>query len=307
MNQEPFSDPTIAVSLRRDDMPERKGRFSKPAAFFWLFRLNRTAMVALITGTAAFAADAGLFRSLWMTLAGWCLAVGGFSLDFYADRGLDVKGPRARARHNPLADGSFRPSTGLVFSLAFIAASLVLVCLIAPWALLPWCAILGVVVGLALHLCEMPLARALTLGLLQALYVLLGGAAGRLSPGLGLSAAMFFFAMFGGRGMTDIRDFPQDEVTQVQTLPKRYGVKRTAQFAAVCLLISCAFSLGVYLTGEMRPIYLYLDLAFVAVVLACAGLFATRPDPKLAYTLTLVSMMGTGSLICLAMVLGSVP
>jgi hypothetical protein len=28
--------------------------------------------------------------------------------------------------------------------------------------------------------------------------------------------------------MIDIRDFPQDEVTRVQTLPKRYGVKRTA-------------------------------------------------------------------------------
>jgi len=57
-------------------------------AFFWLLRLNRmamrmamrTAMVALITGAGAFAAGAGGVRSLWLTLAGWCLAVGGFSL-----------------------------------------------------------------------------------------------------------------------------------------------------------------------------------------------------------------------------------
>jgi hypothetical protein len=49
-------------------------------AFFWLLRLNRTAMVALITGAGAFAADAGGVRALWLTLAGWCLAVGGFSL-----------------------------------------------------------------------------------------------------------------------------------------------------------------------------------------------------------------------------------
>jgi 4-hydroxybenzoate polyprenyltransferase len=257
-------------------------------AFFWLLRLNRTAMVAMITGAAAFTAGAGVTRSLWMTLAGWCLAVGGFSLDFYADRDLDIGGPRAEVRHNPLADRSLSPLTGLVFSLTFIAASLAVVLLTAPSALLPWGIIVAVIVGLALHLFETPLARALTLGLLQALYALMGGAAGRLSLGLGLLAGMFFFAMFGGRGMIDIRDFPQDEVTRVQTLPKRYGVKRTAQFTAVCLLISSAFSLGAYFTGELQDIYLHLDLVFIAVVLVCAGLFAARPSPKLAYALTLV-------------------
>jgi len=60
-----------------------------------------------------------------------------------------------------------------------------------------------------------------------------------------------------------------------------------------------------YLTGEFNTIYLYLDLVFIAVGLVCAWLFMTRPSPKLAYTLTLVFMMGMGLLICLAMVLGS--
>jgi 4-hydroxybenzoate polyprenyltransferase len=133
----------------------------------------------------------------------------------------------------------------------------------------------------------------------------MGGAASRFSPGLGLLAGMFFFAMFGGRGMIDIRDFPQDEATRVQTLPKRYGIKRTAQFTAVCLLISYALSLAAYLTGEFSTIYLYLDLAFIAIGLVCVWLFATRPSPKLAYILTIVFMMGEGSLICLAMILGS--
>jgi len=287
-------------------MAEDKPRFSKPMAFFWLLRLNRTVMVAMITGAAAFTAGVGVINSLWMTLAAWCLAVGGFSLDFYADRDLDIEGPRAEMRHNPLSDGSLSPPTGLVFSLTFITVSFVLTFLVAPWALLPWSIVLAVIVGLARHLFETPLARALTLGLLQALYVLMGGAAGSLSPGLGLLAGVFFFAMFGGRGMIDIRDFPQDEYIRVQTLPKRYGVKRTAQFTAVCLLIACALSLATYFTGEFNAVYLYLDLAFVTVVLACAWLFATRPSPKLAYALTLVFMMGMGLLICLAMVLGSI-
>jgi 4-hydroxybenzoate polyprenyltransferase len=289
----------------RIDVSERTARFSKPLAFFWLLRLNRTVMVAMITGAAAFVAGAGVTNALWMTLAGWCLAVGGFSLDFYADRDLDAEGPRAEMRHNPLTDGSLSPSIGLAFSITFIAISFTTTLLLAPWALLPWGIILAVIVGLALHLFERPLTRALTLGLLQGLYAIMGGVTGRLSLGLWLLAGMFFFAMFGGRGMIDIRDFPQDKVTRVQTLPKRYGVRRTAQFTAICLLIAYALSLVAYFAGEFGPIYLYLDVAFVAVGVVCAWVFAARPSPSLAYILTLVCMMGMGSLICLAMILGS--
>lgn len=286
-------------------MVEREARFSKPLAFFWLLRLNRAVMVAMITGAAAVAANAGATNALRMTLAGWCLAVGGFSLDFYADRDLEAEGPRAEMRHNPLMDGSLSPSTGLAFSMTFISVSFVVTLVVAPRALLPWGIILAIIVGLALHLFERPLSRALTLGLLQGLYALMRGVSGRVSPGLWLLAGMFFFAMFGGRGMIDIRDFPQDEVTRVQTLPKRYGVERTAQFTAICLLIAYALSLTAYFTGEFRPIYLYLDVAFVAVGLVCAWLFVTRPSPRLAYILTLVCMMGMGCLICLAVILGS--
>jgi 4-hydroxybenzoate polyprenyltransferase len=289
-----------------NDVLEREAKFSKPLAFFWLLRLNRTMMVAMITGAAAFTAGSGVTNAMLMAVAGWCLAVGGFSLDFYSDRDLDAEGPRSEMRHNPLTDGSLSPSTGLAFSITFIAISFTTTLVIAPWALLPWGVILVVIIGLALHILERPLTRALTLGLLQGSYAIMGGVTGRLSLGLWLLAGMFFFAMFGGRGMIDIRDFPQDEITRVQTLPKRYGVKRTAQFTAICLFIAYALSLAVYFTGEFSPIYLYLDLAFIAVGLVCARLFVTRPSPRLAYILTLVCMMGMGSLICLAMILGSI-
>ncbi|MBK5093272.1 MAG: UbiA prenyltransferase family protein, partial [Actinobacteria bacterium] len=281
-------------------------RFSKPAAFFFLLRLNRTIMVAVIAGSAAFVSGAGVARSLWMTLAGWCLAVGGFSLDLYADRDVDMVGPRAETRHNPYSDGSLSAAPGLAFSLAFIAASLVIAALVSPWTLLPWAMILAVIIGLALHFFETPLTRAFTLGLLQALYVFMGGAAGGFSAGLGILAAMFFFAMFGGRGLTDIRDFPQDMETRVETLPKRYGIRRTAAFTVTCLLIAYALSLAAYFTGEFSAVYLYIDIAFIAVGLVGAGVFAARPTPRSAFVFTLVFMMGLGSLICLAMVLGSI-
>ncbi len=137
-------------------MESIKPRFAKPVAFFWLLRLNRTAMVAMITGSVAFAAGAGVANSLWMTLAGWLLSVGGFSLDFLADRDLDVVGPRAEIRHNPFTDNSLSPRTGLAFSLIFITASFIIIILISPWALIPWGITLAIITGLALHLFEHP-------------------------------------------------------------------------------------------------------------------------------------------------------
>ena len=282
-----------------------KPRFSKPVAFFWLLRLNRTIMVAMITGASAFAAGRNIRDSLLIALAGWFLAVGGFSLDFLADRDLDMEEPRAKIRHNPYTDGSLSLTTGLVFSLVFISASFVLTLILAPMALIIWGLILLVIVGLALHWFEYPLSRALTLGLLQGLYALMGGLSGSLSPGLVIISLMFFFAMFGGRGMIDIRDFPQDIETRVMTLPKRYGIKRTAQFTGICLFISFALSLVAYFTGDFTTIYLYLDLVFIITGTISAILFMVKPSPELAFRLTLVFMMGMGTVICLAMILGS--
>ena len=290
-------------------MTENKVRFSRPMALFWLLRPGRTLMVASITGVAAFTSVAEVTYSLWMALAGWCLAVGGFSLDFYADRHLDSKGPRVKTRYNslanPLVDGSLAPQVGLTLSLAFITASFIVTFKVSPWALIPWSIILANIIGLALHLFETPLARALTLGLLQALYLLMGSTIGSLSPGLCLLAGTLFFAMFGGRGMIDIRDFSQDEKTHVQTLPKHYGVKRTIQFAVICLHISYALSLAAYFTGEFRIIYLYLDLTLISIGLVCTWLFAARPSPRLAIILTPVYLGGQGILLCLAMIFGS--
>jgi len=282
-----------------------KPRFSKPVTFFWLLRLNRTIMVAMITGASAFAAGRNIRDSLLVALAGWFLAVSGFSLDFLADRDLDMEGPRAKIRHNPYTDGSLSLPIGLTFSLVFIIASFVLTLILAPMALIIWGLILLVILGLALHWFEYPLSRAFTLGLLQGLYALMGGLTGSLSPGIVIIALMFFFAMFGGRGMIDIRDFPQDIETRVMTLPKRYGIKRTARFTGICLFISFALSLVAYFTGDFTTIYLYLDLVFIITGTISAILFMVKPSPELAFRLTLVFMMGMGTVICLAMILGS--
>ena len=70
---------------------------------------------------------------------------------------------------------------------------------VAPQTLFFWVLTLGIIVRLALHLFETPLGRCLTLGLLQALYLLVGAMAGNLSLGLYLLAGMFFCCGLGLR------------------------------------------------------------------------------------------------------------
>jgi 4-hydroxybenzoate polyprenyltransferase len=276
----------------------------KLVGFLKLFRINRTIMVAAITGTGACASGASGRLSLLMTLAGFLLATGGFSLDFVADRHLDITGPRAQHRFNPVAEGTITPAFGTIFSLVFILASFVLILLISPFSLIPWVVTVSVIAGLALHKFEGAISRAFTLGLLQGLYTLMGGLSGRLTPGVLLLSAMFFFAMFGGRAVTDIRDFLQDKNTPVETFPKQYGTKAAVVFASVCISAALAISLLIYITGEFNRMYLYFDMGFVGLGILLVALLAIKPTPAMAQFLTYAFMMGAGSVICIAVILG---
>ena len=272
--------------------------------FLKLFRINRTVMVAALTGVGAHAAGEPGNRSLLMTLAGFLLATGGFSMDFVADRHLDRTGPRARHRLNPVAAGEIPVGFGWTFAFIFLLASLLLTAWISPPSLIPWAVIAAVILGLAFHRFETAIMRGLTLGLLQALYVVMGAMAGTPTRGVGLLAAMFFVAMFGGRAVTDIRDFLQDKNTPVETFPKKWGLRRTVVFACTCLVVSFALSIAVYLTGEYNAAYLWLDLVYIGAGMALTVTLALHPTPKVAQILTYSFMMGLGSLICIAVILG---
>ena len=163
---------------------------------------------------------------------------------------------------------------------------------------------MAVIGGLALHWYEGAISRAFTLGFLQGLYTLMGGLSGKLTLGVLLLSAMFFFAMFGGRAVTDIRDFLQDKNTPVETFPKRYGVKAAVFFASVCICIALAISLLISLTGEFNRMYLYFDMGFVGLGILLVVLLAIKPTPAMAQFLTYAFMLGAGSVICVAVVLG---
>jgi 4-hydroxybenzoate polyprenyltransferase len=276
----------------------------KMIGLFFLFRLERTIMVTAITAAAAVAAEAIWQEILWITFAGWCLAVSGFSLDFCSDKELDKLSPRAKIRRNPIARELLPLPFGIAFSILFMIGSFAITLLKSPYGLIPWSIIVIIIIGLAFHWFEIPIARGLTLGGLQMLYFFMGATTGKITRGVILLAIMFFFAMFGGKGVTDIRDFPEDQETPIQTFPKQYGIKRTAQITAMSLIIAYAFSIGAYFTGELSRLYLYLDIVFIITGLVITILFLYKASPELALRITMVYMMGQGALICLAIILG---
>jgi len=276
----------------------------KLLALIYLLRPERTIMVASITGTAAVASGAQLHDILWITFAGWCLAVYGFSLDFCADKELDKLLPRAKIRRNPIAREMISLPVGLTFSLLFLAGSFVITLIKSPFGLIPWGIIVLIIIGLAFHWFNTPIARGLTLGGLQLLYFFMGATVGIIYNEIVVLAIMFFFAMFGGKGVTDIRDFPQDQETPVQTFPKRFGIKRTAQITAVNLSIAYLLSLVAYFISDFSNLYLYLDIVFIVTGIIITGLFLYKASPKLALRITMIYMMGQGVIICLAIILG---
>ncbi|MFX1462590.1 MAG: hypothetical protein ACFFB8_06055 [Promethearchaeota archaeon] len=60
-----------------------------------------------------------------------------------------------------------------------------------------------------------------------------------------------------------------------------------------------------YLTREFNIFYLYLDMIFIVSGFIFTFFFFYRPTPKLAEYFTIVYMTGKGTIICLAVILGS--
>ena len=276
-------------------MTENKEQMSKTKAFLRLFRFSRTLMAAAITGSAAFTAGTGPVTALWLALAGWCLAVGGFSLSAYA---------RQRSQEKKTED-LIAPALKIVFFLVFTAASFAVTFLTAPLtALIPWGLILIIVICLSFQLFKDAIVRTFLIGLLHALHMLMGFAAGTLNPKLALPAAMLFFAVFAARGVIDIRNFPEDLMTRKLTLPKRLGMTKTVILSIICLTL--AYVSGIVFYFVAKPGFLYLIPIGILVLTGavCVVRFVKKAGPPMARKLTPFFTTITVLLICLSLSLG---
>lgn len=275
-------------------MTEKKEQSSETLGFFKLFRFERTAMAAIITGSAAFAAGSGIGQALWLALAGWCAAVGGFSLDRFIRRKSGEK-----------EQGGVSRSLILVFSLFFIAAGFLVTILVNTRALIPLAAILILVIGMALPIFTGPLVRTSILGLLHALHLLMGSMVGELNLPVIMLAAALFFAIVGARGIIDIRNWEQDMMSGKKTLVTLFKLSGTVKLSIACFLLAYAAAIGAYFLGTFNLLYLCPAIILAVAGIICIFLFVKRAGPAMARKLTPFFTSGTVFLICLSMVLGS--
>jgi 4-hydroxybenzoate polyprenyltransferase len=276
--------------------------FRKAWRIFESWRVGRVLMMAVVTGSTAYGFGARLREVILASLAACFLAVGGFYLDYLADWQKDRQSGKML---NPIASGEMSSAAGRILVAVSLGTSAVLGALTNPWVLLPLAGVVAVVSGLAVGILDTPFLRAVSLGALQGLYVLIGGvAAGGLGWGVVLTALFLLFAMTGGRVMGEVRDLPYDLQTDTRTIPQRYGTPWAIGFLLINELLSYATALSVYWVAPMAVGYLYCILGIVVAGTVLNLVFALKPEPRVADMTNKLSFMLLGTLYVLGMVLG---
>jgi 4-hydroxybenzoate polyprenyltransferase len=277
--------------------------FSKIRGLLTLVRPGRVLMVSSLTWVSAFVANVPWPEQSIITLGGAFLAMAGFALDFYTDSEADRKAPRPWPI-NPISTGMMEAKTARRWIVFFVLSGLSLCAWADLFTLVPAAVVLFIYWGLAEGFLDGPVGRAITLGLLQALYVLLAAAAtGRIPVLMLWIAAVFFAAMVGARAAADIRDLPTDLLTETKTLPKVIGVQGTSWIMPIAITISALISLGIYQFGPFDQDYLIWTLVSFGPAVILAWSFPFRPTPNYAFILVW-PYWGIGILYMVALVTG---
>lgn len=284
-----------------------------PGSSFWLPRLRslmklirpgRVLMISLLTWVIAYALRLGPSQQVRIVLAGMFLGMAGFALDMYADCEVDKHGGRLWPI-NPLAAGMMTQSAARRWIAFFMIAGVAFCASVHPLALLPAAVLLLVYWGLAQGVLDRPIVRAITLGLLQALYVLLASAATGTIPLVMMGVAtVLFVAMFGARAAADIRDLPHDALVQTRSLPKAYGVRVTSWIMPVAITTAAGIALYISTLGFFDADYLLWTLLAFGPGVVLAWSFVLRPTPNYAFALAW-PYWSIGLLYMIALVLGS--
>ena len=265
-------------------LPDRL--LSAITAFLKLIRPGRVVMITSLTWVCASVADVPFFKHLLITISGMFLAMAGFAIDIYSDRESDQKSPRPWPV-NPISAGLMETKTAGRWIFFFLLAGVAFAAGAHPLTLLPASVLLFIYYGLSVGFLDGPIGRAVTLGLLQAIYVVLAAAAsGKIAPFVLLVAAVFFTAMFGARAIVDIRDLPNDALTDTRTLVKVYGIRITSWILPVMITISFMISLSLYTSGIFDRDYLILTLISFIPGILLAWSFPLFPTPNYAFILS---------------------
>lgn len=275
-----------------------------PSGFSLIFkrlRLARVFMMVVVTGTTAFGFGATPARICLAAGAAGLLSLGCFLLDHLFDLPKD----RAAGRtSNPFAAGALTlRAGGILVAVPLAGAALLAVPLGWP-ALAAGGGVVLVVFGLGIGILDTPILRAVSLGVIQGLYALLGGlSAGPPGAGLGFTALFLLLAMTGGRVLGDVRDMDEDARAGTLTIPLRYGVRASIVFMFCFEFLAYLAGAAMYAAGALGRGWLWCIVAIAGAGTAINASFAARPTPRAADIANQLSLGLLGGLYSLGMVL----
>ncbi|NHJ46316.1 MAG: hypothetical protein FK733_00880 [Asgard group archaeon] len=289
-----------STETKEETIVEKKDSIMKQIMVDW--RVGRFIMFIMITGSVTYGLEGYWTEIIFASSLGLTLAIGGFYLDYLADYKNDKLSGKLS---NPIARGTFPIPLAIIVTSLAIIGSYVMGWFLNPWTWIPISSLFLVIIGLAIGILDTPFLRALSLGLLQGVYVLIGGLATlRYDMGVWFLAVFLVFAMMGGRAAGDTRDLPHDEKLDTMTLPKKYGPRGASIFMLINQLFAYGFAIAVYFTGILKIAYLYCIMALVVIGLVLSIFFVVKPTPKVANIVNMMSFGMLGMLFIIGLILG---
>ncbi len=228
------------------------------------WRVGRLIMFFMITAAVTYGLNGTWQEVLYAGAIGVTLSFSGFFLDYIMDMENDKKSGKLS---NPIAKGTLNPILAVALVVTTLFASIILTIFTNDWILIPIGILFVVLIMQGIGLLNTPILRAISLGVLQGLYVIIGAlVTHNLVLGAGLMALFLFFAMTGGRAAGDTRDLPHDMKVDTMTLPKKYDPRGASIFMLVNQFIAYGVGIGMYFTGVFKIGFLICMIITVASV-----------------------------------------
>lgn len=270
--------------------------------FIETWRISRVLMLTFITVSTAWGFRASAQQLVLTAVTAFFLALGGFYMDHLADADHDRRSKRGR---NPVASGSLPKKAGLTVVILSLSTAIITGFILDPLILIPVASVILVLFGLSSGFLKHPFFKALSLGVLQALYAVVGALAAK-HTGIPLVLVSLFLilAMTGGRVLGDIRDMPFDKRTSSVTIPIKYGIRFSILFYIIFELGCYAVGIGGFFTGFFGRGYLICMILTAVIGTAISVYFIRDPSPKRADLANRLSLLFLGTLYAAGMLTG---
>ncbi len=266
------------------------------------WRVGRLIMFFMITAAVTYGLNGTWQEILYAGAFGVTLSFSGFFLDYILDMEVDKKSGKLS---NPIAKGTLNLILAAVLVFTILFADIILTIFTNDWILFPILAVFLIIIFLGIGFFNNPLLRAISLGALQGLYVIIGAqVAHNLNLAAGLMTLYMFFAMTGGRAAGDTRDLPHDMKVDTMTLPKKYGPRGASIFMLVNQFIAYGIGIGTYFTGEFKIGFLICMIITVVIGSIMSIIFVIKPTPKVANIVNMLSFGILGMLFIVGLITG---